>query len=131
MINQLRSVTVQQIPSSVSPSVERGFLQNLRMRAAAERPRIVLDCSEVEQMDEATLHLLLCCLEEAMKSNGDVKLASLRPSAESALRRARGNRVFEMYPTPAAAIQSFQGYFLSDMAAAFAPEVPLGAENAA
>ncbi len=114
MTNRLRSVTVHQIPSAVTNTGERRFLRDLQSHVAAERPRIVLDCSEVAQMDDATVHLLLCCLEEAMKSNGDVKLAALSPAAESSLRRSKVNRLFELYPTPAAAVHSYQSPFTSE-----------------
>ena len=59
-------------------------------------------------MDTATIHLLLSCLEEVMKCNGDIRLASLRPGAEAALRIAGVDRLFEMYATTEAAAQSFQ-----------------------
>jgi len=29
------------------------------------------------QLDKRILHLLLCCLEEVMKCNGDIKLAAI------------------------------------------------------
>ena len=35
---------------------------------------MVLDCSNVRQLDRAGIQVLLRCLEEAMKRNGDVKL---------------------------------------------------------
>ena len=122
MTNRLRSVTVHQIPQAVTPSCERRFLRDLQKHVAAERPRIVLDCSGVREMDDATVHLLLCCLEEAMKSNGDVKLAALSPLAESSLRRAKVNRLFETYPTPAAAVHSYQSPFASEAVPAFAAQ---------
>ncbi len=131
-MNKLRSVTVHQIPTAVTVSTERRFLRDFKSHVVSERPRIVLDCSEVERMDDATVHLLLCCLEEAMKSNGDVKLASLSPMAESALRRSRVNRLFEMYPTSAAAVHSFQNYFVGDAMPAYAADhAAIGSESAA
>ena len=59
-------------------------------------------------MDTDTIHLLLSCLEEVMKWNGDVRLASLRPRAEAALKIAGISRLFEIYSTTEAAMQSFQ-----------------------
>ena len=132
MTNRLRSVTVHQIPQAVTASAERRFLSDLQKHVAAERPRIVLDCSEVEQMSDATVHLLLRCLEEAMKSNGDVKLAALSQVAESGLRKAQVSRLFEVYPTPAAAIHSYQSLFRSDAFPAFAAgDRALDSESAA
>lgn len=130
MLNKLKSITVHQIPSEVTAAEERRFLQALQPFVAAERPRLVLDCSGVQHMDDATTHLLLCCLEAAMKSNGDVKLASLTAANEAALRKIQAHRLFEMYPTTAAAIQSFSRYFNLDQPAAATTEFMLE-ENAA
>jgi len=131
MLNKVKSITVHQIPSDVTAAGERQFLQSLQPFVAAERPRLVLDCSDVRHMDDATTHLLLCCLEAAMKSNGDVKLASLTVANEAALRKVQAHRLFEMYPTPAAAIQSFSGYFNLDHSAVAAMDFTLESENAA
>lgn len=102
-----RAVRVHQVPEQVTPSNERSLLRELQKFGETERPRLVLDCSRVWNMDIPTIHLLLSCLEEAMKSNGDVRLASLRPGAEETLRTAGINRLFEMYATTEGAVQSF------------------------
>jgi anti-anti-sigma factor len=91
----------------VTALAERRFLHELETHVNTERPRLVLDCSHVQAMDEATVHLLLCCLEEGMKRNGDVKLAALSENSEVVLRRAGLDRLFEIYPTQAAALKSF------------------------
>ena len=44
-----------------------------------------------------SMHVLLCCLEEALKRNGDVKLAGLTPPAKAGLQMAGVDRVFEIY----------------------------------
>ncbi len=104
-----RTVNLQQVPEQVTPARERIILQYLQTKCAGtERPLFVLDCSPVQDMDTATIQLLLSCLEEVMKCNGDVRLASLRPDAEETLRLSGVSRLFETYPTVEAAIQSFQ-----------------------
>lgn len=101
------AVRVHQVPCNVKGSTERKFLQELQKFAETARPRLVLDCSEVTYMDPATIRLLLSSLEEVMKSNGDVRLASLPPQAEAALRAAGVNRLFEIYATAEGAVNSF------------------------
>lgn len=102
-----RAVRVHQVPEMLTPKVEVVFLRDLQKYAHTERPRLVLDCSRVRTMDSATILLLLSSLEEVMKSNGDVRLASLHPDAEAALRAAGVNRLFEMYSTAEGAVNSF------------------------
>ncbi len=132
MLHKVNSVTVHQIPAQVTAAEERRFLQSLQPFVTGERPRLVLDCSKIDTMDDATTHLLLCCLEAAMKSNGDVKLAGLTDAHEEALRNVQAHRLFEMYPTPAAAIRSFSSYFSLDFQHAAAPmDFSLRSRNAA
>lgn len=72
-----------------------------------DRPCIVLDCSTVREMDRFAIHMLLCCLEEAMKRDGDVKLARVTPSARQTLELMRVDRLFEIYDTETDAVNSF------------------------
>ncbi len=51
--------------------------------------------------------MLLHCLEEAMKRDGDLKLAALSPESEVILELMRVARVFEAYPTSEDAVRSF------------------------
>lgn len=109
MIVSKRTVNIQQMPEQVNAANERLLLQYLQKKCAeTERPRFVLDCSPVRDMDIATIQLLLSCLEEVMKCNGDVRLASLRPEASAALRLSGVCRLFETYESTEAAVQSFQ-----------------------
>ena len=109
MIVSKRAVNVQQMPEQVTAANERNILQHLQKKCAeTERPRFVLDCSPVRDMDTATIQLLLSCLEEVMKCNGDVRLAALRPEAGATLRLSGVSRLFETYPSTEAAVQSFQ-----------------------
>lgn len=100
-----RSVRVYEVPEYMVATQERSFLSDLQKYAESERPRVVLDCCRVRDMDFATIRLLLSCLEIVMKCNGDVRLASLRP--EAALQLVGVNRLFEKYATAEGAVQSF------------------------
>jgi anti-sigma B factor antagonist len=113
MIVRIRAVTVHEMPERVTPAAERRFLQELQEYVETERPRLVLDCSAVGEMDNATIHLLLSCLEEAMKRNGDARLAAVSQEARAALDAAGVSRLFEIYPTTAEAVQSFRHRALS------------------
>jgi len=107
MIIKMRTISVHELPGKVTAPAERAFLRQLQPHLETERPRLVLDCSRVARMDKAAMHLLLSCLEEVMKRNGDVKLASLRPEAEAVLGLAGVQQLFESYSTTAEAVHSF------------------------
>ena len=130
MLIHMRAVTVHEIPAQVTAAEERDFLRNLQPFVETERPRLVLDCSRITRMDKTTAHLLLSCLEEAMKRNGDVKLASLSAEAKTSLHLAGLKRLFEIYPTTTDAVRSYQERLI-EPPAAVTEGLPAGAENAA
>jgi anti-sigma B factor antagonist len=101
------TVTVTQLPETFDLRRGRLFFKELESRINVDRPCIVLDCSNVREMDRFAIHMLLCCLEEAMKRDGDVKLASVATSARKSLELARVDRLFEIYDTETEAVNSF------------------------
>jgi hypothetical protein len=52
--------------------------------------------------------MLLQCLEEAMKRDGDLKLAAVSPASAVILELMRVDRLFEMFETSEDAMRSFQ-----------------------
>lgn len=115
-----RVVHVHQFPEQITEAGERKLLCELRQQVETRRPCVVLDFSKVRRMDMSGIHLLLSCLEEVMKRNGDVRLASLRSKVEAILQMTGMNRLFEVYETTEDAVQSFQKRIASN--------VPLGIE---
>jgi anti-anti-sigma regulatory factor len=73
----------------------------------ATQPRFVFDFAHVRELDAVGIHLLLQCLEEVMKLNGDVKLAALPPGPAAMLERAGVDSLFEIFDSTADAVQSF------------------------
>jgi anti-sigma B factor antagonist len=108
MTLRICAVAVKQLPDTLSEKQGRRFLGELESSINIDRPSIVLDCSKVRRMDGPAINLLLCCLEEAMKRNGDVKLASVPPEARSILELAGVGRLFEIFDTNAEAVSSFR-----------------------
>jgi anti-anti-sigma factor len=75
-----------------------------------DRPHLVFDFSEVRQLDSAGIELLLRCTEEAMKRNGDVKLAAVPAPVAVVLQLTRVDRLFEIFENPSDAMESFHRY---------------------
>jgi len=59
-------------------------------------------------MDRRVIQLLLGCLEEAIKRNGDVKLSAVPKAAKAILEVTGVSRLFEVFDTNAEALISFQ-----------------------
>jgi anti-sigma B factor antagonist len=102
-------VVIMQMPEQLNLDGVRSFSRELAPLIECHRPRIVLDCSQVRYIDSAGVEMMLDCLEEAMKRDGDLKLAALSPESEVILELMRVARVFEAYATSDEAVRSFNG----------------------
>jgi len=102
-----RLVTIEQLPEITSEDQERRFLSMIQNRMSNRRPGLVLDCSGLSQMDKPVLHLLLSCLEVAMKRNGDARLSAVSPSAQAMLKVIGADRLFQIFASNADAVNSF------------------------
>jgi anti-anti-sigma factor len=100
-------VVVMQVPEHLNVGEVRNFMQELGPLLESNRPRIVLDCSQVRSLDSAGVETLLQCLEEVLKRDGDLKLAALSPESEVILELMRVARVFEIFQTSEEAVRSF------------------------
>ena len=90
-----RPVLVMQLPTHLNLSEARVFLPEVMSVLKNDRPHIVFDFSEVQQIDSAGVELLLKCLERVMSLDGDLKLAALTPQASVILELTRIDRLFE------------------------------------
>lgn len=102
-----RPVIVIQVPEHFDRYQVPAFSQELDPLLQSHRPRIVLDCSQVHSIDSTGIEMLLNCLEEVMKSDGDLKLADVSREAQVILELMRVDRVFEVFPTCEEAVRSF------------------------
>lgn len=100
-------VVIMQLPEELNVREINIFMQEMGPLLDSNRPRIVLECSQVRSMESAGVEMLLRCLEEVLKRDGDLKLASLSPEAEVILELMRVARVFETFPTSEEAVRSF------------------------
>lgn len=110
VLTELHPVSVKRLPEDLGERNMREFLLEIDSCVDLNRPRIVLDCSRVREIDGNVIHLLLHCLEEAMKRNGDVKLAGLRAEGAEFLQITGVSRLFDVYETTAEAVNSFSHF---------------------
>lgn len=108
MTLKTHAVALKQLPEGLKGKQGRIFFDEMETWINVDRPRIVLDCSNLRHMDRSAVHVLLCCLEEAMKRNGDVKLASLNEKTRADLTLTGLGRLFEIFASNADAVNSFR-----------------------
>jgi anti-anti-sigma factor len=109
-MTRARPVSVKELPENLSLKQGGLLFRGVDSCWNADRPRVVLDCSKVRELDSAGIQVLLSCLEEAMKRNGDVKLAAIPPGAVAILELARVDHLFEAFDSTAEAVNSFHRF---------------------
>lgn len=107
MTMQSRTVVVEALPEISNMKQARAVLRKIKSRMSIDGARIVLDCSQVREMNPCVVYVLLCWLEEAIKQNGDLKLAAMPPPARAILKQLGVSGVFEIYATTPDAVNSF------------------------
>lgn len=110
-----RPVVVKRMPERVNARTAREFLRDVQPFLTTDRPQLVFDLSQVVQLDSAGVEMLLRCMSEAHRRDGDLKLAS--PSAQAAiiLELTRTERLFEIYESSTDAVRSFSGFLPNAM----------------
>jgi len=97
-------VLVMEMPEQLNSVEAPAFMQELQPLLDSHRPRLVFDCSQVRHIDGAGAEMVLYCLEEAIKRDGDLKFAALSPESEAALGIVRR---FETFATWDEAVRNF------------------------
>lgn len=102
-----RAVTVQQMPEQLTREQAHLFLQQVEASFNVDRPSVVFDLSNVRQLGSVGVELLLRCMEEVMKRNGDLKLAAVGAGPKAVLEFTGIDGLFEIYEDVVQAVQSF------------------------
>lgn len=110
-----RPVVVKRMPERVNQRQARAFLHDVQPFLRSDRPQLVFDLSQVRHLDTAGVEMLLHCIGEVMKRDGDLKLASLSPEAAVVLELTRTDRLFEIYENSTDAARSFSHFLPNAM----------------
>ena len=109
-------VIVMELPEKLNHLEGTTFLAEMKPLLESDRPRMVLDCSQVQHIDSAGIEVLLESMEEVMKRDGDLKLAALSPSCAAILELMRVDRLFEVFETADEAARSFRAMAAPEVA---------------
>jgi anti-sigma B factor antagonist len=102
-----KAVTVLQMPEHLTREQAHLFLQEFEPLVSGDRPRVVFDFSKVRQLGSVGVELLLRCMEEVMKRNGDLKLAAVSAGPMAVLEFTGIDGLFEIFADAAQAVDSF------------------------
>ncbi len=105
-----RPVVIKRMPERLNLKQARALLRELQPILTSDRPQVVFDMSQVRHLDAAGVDMLLHCMTETMKRDGDLKLAALSEQAAVILELTRTDRLFEIYNSSAEAMRSFSHF---------------------
>lgn len=105
-----RSVVVKELPESVTFRHLPNLCREIVPLARVDWPCLVFDFSNVRELDRAGVEVLLLTMEEAVKRNGDLKLAAVSQHVALILELTRVDRLFETFETVAQAVESFHAF---------------------
>ena len=105
-----RPVVVKRMPERLNLRAAKQFEREVQPFLASDRPQVVFDLSQVRHLDAAGVDMLLRCMTQAMKRDGDLKLAALSPESAIILEITRTARLFEIYETSTDAARSFTSF---------------------
>jgi anti-anti-sigma factor len=94
---------VLKFPERVSGAEARLFADRISEELRHDRPRVIADLSDVRQIDSRALHVMLECLVEVMRQDGEFYLGGVSPEAATVLELTQMNTVFELLPEAAEA----------------------------
>ena len=105
-----RPVIVMELPEQLNVEQVQILSRELLPLVKADRPRLVFDFSRVHRIDSAGVDMLLACMDEVMKRDGDLKLASVPPEVGVILEMTRVDRLFEIFDEATDAVESFHHF---------------------
>ena len=110
MENISRPVVVKRMPEKMNLKQARSFLKEVGPLLNSDRPQLVFDMSQVRHIDSGGIDVLLQCMRDVVKHDGDLKLASVSPQAAVVLELTRTGRLFEIYENSTQAVKSFSSF---------------------
>ncbi len=104
------SAVVKQLPENLTVKQARQLFREMEPLLATNRPWIVFDFSQVRVLDSAGVEVLMRCVEDVLKRNGDLKLAAIPPEPAVILELTGVDRFFEVFDSTTDAVESFERF---------------------
>ncbi len=93
-------VAVMRMPDFSDPSAHRSFLREVKeFMDSSRQARLVVDLSTAGQIGPESVDLLLECVDQAERSDGEVSVAGASPETEVILELTQATSVLNMFPS--------------------------------
>ena len=120
MSSPSRPVIVKRVPETMNSSEARAFHKGISAVLSSDRPQIVFDVSKTKHVDSVGISVLVRCIRQAMRHDGDIRMSGVLPQIAVIFELTRIGRLFEMYESSTAAAKSFSS-FLPNAPSTFHP----------
>lgn len=129
MSNGTRTL-IERLPERLTQLQAFVFFEQLQPVLEKNRAYLVFDFSRLREIDSAGVGVLLRCLEEVLKGNGDLKFAAVPPEVGVILELTGVDRLFEIFETTSEAVESFNAFAVPEVVRTFqVQESTTGAEE--
>jgi anti-sigma B factor antagonist len=108
-VHEDHGVTVVMVSGEVDAGNSAQLGEELDRLLSEGRRRLVIDLGKVGFMDSSGLATLVRYYKRARSNSGDICLASLQPPVRRVFQLTRLDRVFDLHPDVAKAVQRFGG----------------------
>ena len=107
MVLQNRPILVKRVPEAMDGRRAREFYKAVLPILISDRPQIVFDMSKTHQVDSTGIAVLLRCICQVAKADGDIKLAGVSSQIAVVFELTRIGELFEMHENSIVATMSF------------------------
>lgn len=97
---QVPCIVLVNLPQQVTAKQARSLIRDLRDQLNVDQPCVVLDLSDVKEMDTAGLDLLLECLNETVRRDGTIQVRGISPEAATILELTGMDEILGWTPAP-------------------------------
>lgn len=101
-----RSTVVVKMPENLTGSQVKALMRQLKPALKLDQPCVIMDMTQVRRISSEGFDLLLRCMRTVARRDGALKLAGISPQAATLLEIARLDRVFNMFPSAADAMDN-------------------------
>jgi anti-sigma B factor antagonist len=102
-----KNIVVKEVPNQFTAGQAWSFFEEVKPLLKSQRPNVVFDFSHVIALDRSGILVLVKCFEEALKQNGDVKLAAVPEEMGYTLQQTGLDEICDIYETGQEAADSF------------------------
>jgi anti-sigma B factor antagonist len=102
-----RTIVVVELPERLTRRHNQTFLREKHALLNTDRPRIVFDFSQVREIDEAGMDMLLHCVRQINRQDGDLTLAAVPAEIRVLLELTCIDRLFEIFESNSDAMESY------------------------